>query len=76
MGIRLSDTHLMYSLASVFEMVSSLVFTVSIFKTVVAVAVPFVISLSAIGSVGIVVLCSRSYSMLFVYVVSFHTCVL
>ena len=40
-GIRLSDKHLVYSLASVFGMVSSPVFNVSMFTWSLPVAVPF-----------------------------------
>ena len=46
-GIRLSDKHLVYSLASAFEMVSSPVFNVSMFIWWLFVAVPFFISRSA-----------------------------
>ena len=45
-GIRLSDKHLLYSLASVFEMVSSPAFNDSIFILSLPVAVPFFISRS------------------------------
>ena len=47
MGIRLSEKHLGYSLASVFEMVSSPAFNVSMFIWSLPVAVPFFISRSA-----------------------------
>ena len=69
MGIRLSDKYLTYSLASVFEMVSSPAFNVSMFVWSLPVAVPFFISRSAgstshdvifgtsLGSVWIMVLC-------------------
>ena len=68
----LIDKHLVYSLPSVFEMVSSTDFNVSAF--IWPVAVTFVISVSAastshdvisgtsFGSVRILVLCSLSYS--------------
>ena len=76
MGIRLSDKHyiLVYSLASVFEMVSSLGFNVSMFIWSLSAAVPFYISRSAastshdvvagtyVGSTWIMVLCSLPYS--------------
>ena len=73
-GIRLSDKHLVYNLASVFEMVSSPASNVSIFILSLPVAVPFFISRSAastshdvisgtcFGSVWIVVFCSLSYN--------------
>ena len=75
MGIRLSDKHLVCSLASVFEMVSSPAFNVSMFTWSLPVAVPFFISRSAastshditsstsLGSVCIMVFCSLSYSL-------------
>ena len=47
MGIRLSDKHLVYSLASVFEMESSRAFNVSMFIWSLPVAVPFFTSRSA-----------------------------
>ena len=47
MGIRFSDKLLMYSLASVFEMVSSPAFNVSMFIWPLPVAVPFFKSRSA-----------------------------
>ena len=46
-GIRLSDKHLVYSLASVFEMVSAPAFNVSMFIWSLPVAVTFSISRSA-----------------------------
>ena len=73
-GIRLSNNHLVYCLASVFEMVSSPAFNVSMFIWSLPVAVPFFISRRAastshdvifgtsFGSVWIMVLCSLSYS--------------
>ena len=72
--IRLSDKHLVYSLANVFQMVSSRAFNVSMLIWSLPVAVPFFISGSAAstshdiicgtssGSVWIMVLCSLSYS--------------
>ena len=75
MGIRLSEKHLFYSLASVFEMVYYPAFNVSMFILwSLPVAVAFFISRSAastshdvisgtsFGSVWIMVLCSLSYS--------------
>ena len=47
MGIRLSEKHLVYSLASVFEMVYSPDFNVYMFLWSLHVAVPFFISRSA-----------------------------
>ena len=44
-GIRLSDTHLVYSLASVIEIVSSLAFNVSMFIWSLPVAVPYLVVL-------------------------------
>ena len=44
-GIRLSEKHLVYSLPSVFQMVSSPAFNVSLFIMSLPVAVPFFISL-------------------------------
>ena len=70
----LSDKRLVYSLASVFEMVSSPAFNVSMFIWSLPVAVPFFISRTAAttshdvisgtphGSTWIMVLCSLSYS--------------
>ena len=72
-GIRFSDKHLVYSLANVFEMVSSPAFNVSMFIWSLPVVVPFFISRIAystshdlisgisFGSVWITVLCSLSY---------------
>ena len=74
MGIRLSDKHLVYSVASVFEMVSSPAFNVSMFiwslPGVVQFFIPHsaastsldVISGTSLGSVCIMVFCSLSYS--------------
>ena len=47
MGIRLSDKHLVYSLAGVFEMVYSPAFNVSMLIWSLSIAVPFFISRSA-----------------------------
>ena len=44
MGVRLSDKHLIYSLASVFKMVSSPAFNISMFILSFTAAVPFFIS--------------------------------
>ena len=77
--IRLSDKHLVYSLANVFEMVSSPVFNVSTDIRSLPVAVPFfisrnaastshdVISVTSFGAVWIMVLCSLSYSSVWNY---------
>ena len=46
-GIRLTDKHFVYSVGSVFEMVSSPAFNVSLFIWSLPVAVPFFISHSA-----------------------------
>ena len=46
-GIRLSGKHSLYSLESVFEMVPSSVFNVSMFIWPLPVAVPFVVSRNA-----------------------------
>ena len=46
-GIRLSDKHLVYSLAGVFEIVSSPAFSVSMFIWSLPVSVPLFISRSA-----------------------------
>ena len=74
LGYRLSDKHLVYSLASVFENVSSPAFNVSMFIWSLPAAVPFFLSRSAasishdvtcgtsFGSVWIMALCSLSYS--------------
>ena len=72
-GIRLSDKHLVFSLASVFEMVTSPAFNVSMFIWSLPVAVPLfiyraastshdVISGTSFGSVWIRVFSSLSYS--------------
>ena len=74
MGIRFSDKHLVYSLASVFDIISSPAFNVSMFIWSLPVAVSFFISRNAastsrdvisgtsFGSVWIMVLCSLSHS--------------
>ena len=49
-GIRLSDKHLVYSLASVFKMVSSPAFNILMFMWLLPVAVPFFISHSAVST--------------------------
>ena len=71
-GIRLCYKHLVYSLASVFEMVSTPAFNVSMFIWSLSVAVPFfiyrsaasishdVISGTSFRSVCIIVFCSLS----------------
>ena len=71
--IRFSDKHLVYSLASIYEVESSPAFNVSMFIWSLPVAVPFFISRSAastshdvtsgtsFGSVWIKVLCLLSY---------------
>ena len=48
--IRLSDKHSVYSLASIFEMVSSPAFNVSMFMWLLPVAIPFFISRSAVST--------------------------
>ena len=70
-GIRFSDKHLVYSLASVFEMVSSPAFNVSMFMWLLSVLIFIsrsaastshdVISGTSFESVWIVILCSLSY---------------
>ena len=50
MDIRLSDKHLVYSLAKVFEMLSSPAFNVSMFIWSLPVAVPFFLSCSAVST--------------------------
>ena len=78
MDLRLSDKHLVWSLASVFEMISSLAFNVSMFILwSLIVAVPFFVSRSAastshdvfcgtyFGSVWIMVLRSLSNSSVY-----------
>ena len=74
MDIRLSDKHLVYNLASVFEMVFSPAFNVSMFVWSLSIGVPFfifrsaastshdVISGTSFGSVWIMVFCSLLYS--------------
>ena len=71
MVIHLSDKHLVYSLASVFEMVCSPAVNVSMFMWSLPVAVSFfksrsashdVISGMSFGSVWILVLCSLSHN--------------
>ena len=52
-GIHLSDKHLVYSLASVFEMVSSPAFNISMFIWSLPVAVPFFISRRAASRHGV-----------------------
>ena len=73
-SIRLSDNNLMYSLTSVFEVVSSPAFNISMFIWSLAVSVPFHISLRAASisqdvvsdipfrSTWIMILCPMSYS--------------
>ena len=73
-GIRLSDTYLVYSLANIFEMVFSLSFNVSMLIWSLPIAVPFFISCDAastslgvyygtsFGSEWFIVLCSLPYS--------------
>ena len=74
LGIRLSDKHLVYNFASVFEIVSSLAVNVSMFIWSLPVAVPFfvyrnaastshdVTSGTSVGSVWIMVLLHSSVS--------------
>ena len=73
-GIRFSDKYLVYRFASIFEMVSSFAFNISMFIWSLPVAIPFFISRNAAStshdvisgtscvSVWIKVLCSLSFN--------------
>ena len=69
-GIRLSDKHLVYSLASVFEMVFSPAFNVSMFIWSLPVAVPFFISRST-ASTSHGIICGTSFGSVWI-VVLYH----